>query len=528
MYKLLIVDDEALAQIGMRSMLDYASLGIEVVGVANNGKEALEMIARYRPAVVITDIKMPVMDGLELISRCNEQMADAPSFIVLTSHDDFDFVRKALRENVVDYLIKLELTAETLKEAIEKALETQKKQRMDRQEGIRGMLANHFFNQLLNRVFLDENEILKRTGELGISLKAPCYFVMAVRLDFSAFAQKNEDDICKLYSAVLNMIGIKLGTYKKSYAVAYDSSLIGILLCGEEEELRGVLREIFVHIDELSRKYFNVPLCGSVGPAARRLCDVSASFSAAQSLLKTAHLGELICWNGEEKMPERAGRNAYEINQALLKAVDELDAEAFQRAMDKVAVQISQGKFRLEEDIDTVSEIMHMLANNMEHGRKALLQAFCETPHSYLAIYSVNSHRELLEFFMRINRAIVNEMNQCRQDSRNNLVRMAQRYIHEHIEEKLSLNDVASQVNISPGYLSALFRKHCQFGFNDYVMRQKLKVASQLLKEGKLKVYQISAMLGFDTPYYFSTVYKKYNGISPTEVAQEQTEMKEE
>ena len=80
------------------------------------------MSARYRPAVVITDIKMPVMDGLELISRCNEQMADAPSFIVLTSHDDFDFVRKALRENVVDYLIKLELTAETLKEAIEKII----------------------------------------------------------------------------------------------------------------------------------------------------------------------------------------------------------------------------------------------------------------------------------------------------------------------------------------------------------------------------------------------------------------------
>lgn len=108
MIKLLIVDDEPLVQIGIKSMLRWDELGIEVCGTAMNGKAALEMIRQYRPDIVITDIKMPVMNGLELVKICRDEFGPIPLFIILTSFEEFSLIKEAMSYQAVDYLIKLE------------------------------------------------------------------------------------------------------------------------------------------------------------------------------------------------------------------------------------------------------------------------------------------------------------------------------------------------------------------------------------------------------------------------------------
>lgn len=122
MYKLLIVDDEPLVQIGVKSMLNWGDYGIEVIGSASNGKQALDIIESNIPDIVITDIKMPIMDGLELTKNCIENLEKPPAFTILTSYEEFELAKRAIRYNVVDYLIKLELDANVLQESIEKAL----------------------------------------------------------------------------------------------------------------------------------------------------------------------------------------------------------------------------------------------------------------------------------------------------------------------------------------------------------------------------------------------------------------------
>ena len=123
MIKLLIVDDEPLVQIGIKSMLRWDELGIEVCGTAMNGKAALEMIRQYRPDIVITDIKMPVMNGLELVKICRDEFGPIPLFIILTSFEEFSLIKEAMSYQAVDYLIKLELDPGSLKSSIEKASE---------------------------------------------------------------------------------------------------------------------------------------------------------------------------------------------------------------------------------------------------------------------------------------------------------------------------------------------------------------------------------------------------------------------
>ena len=123
MTKLLIVDDEPLVQIGIKSMLQWEELGIEICGTAMNGKAALEMIRQYQPQIVITDIKMPVMNGLELTKTCREEFGPIPLFIILTSYEEFSLIKEAMSCQAVDYLVKLELDPPSLKTSVEKAME---------------------------------------------------------------------------------------------------------------------------------------------------------------------------------------------------------------------------------------------------------------------------------------------------------------------------------------------------------------------------------------------------------------------
>ena len=121
MTKIFLVDDEPLVLIGMQGMLNWAELGYTVVGTARNGAEALKAIGETYPDIVVSDIRMPVMDGFTLAESCHKDGSALPVFIMLTSYEEFDYVKRSMRLGVVDYLVKIDLTAESLTAALDKA-----------------------------------------------------------------------------------------------------------------------------------------------------------------------------------------------------------------------------------------------------------------------------------------------------------------------------------------------------------------------------------------------------------------------
>ena len=124
MTRVLLVDDEPLVLIGMQGMLNWAALGYEVVGTARNGAEALRAVQEKQPDIVVSDIRMPVMDGFALAEACHKDGSALPAFIMLTSYEEFDYVKRSMRLGVVDYLVKIDLTADSLTAALEHARAT--------------------------------------------------------------------------------------------------------------------------------------------------------------------------------------------------------------------------------------------------------------------------------------------------------------------------------------------------------------------------------------------------------------------
>ena len=158
MIKLLIADDEPLVQIGLNSMLDWASLDMEVCGIASNGDAAYELILQHRPEIVITDIQMPCSSGLDLVKRCRKEFGDLPVFIILTSHENFNYAKEAISCRVIDYLVKIDLSPETLSESIDRALKQVASIRKRQEPSMRqtdrisdvSIMQERFFIRLLN------------------------------------------------------------------------------------------------------------------------------------------------------------------------------------------------------------------------------------------------------------------------------------------------------------------------------------------------------------------------------------------
>ena len=185
MIKVLIVDDEPLVCAGISSMLRYDDSEIEILGSAHNGQEAEDMIRLMRPEIVITDIKMPVMSGLDLVDSSAKRYGRIPLFIILTSFDDFEYARRALQTRVVDYLIKLELTQETLRNSIEKAIKILSEHRRLESHGWESRIGGaqfhkeRFFLMLYNNLFETKDQYYELQKEAAVDF-APGPFVAAI------------------------------------------------------------------------------------------------------------------------------------------------------------------------------------------------------------------------------------------------------------------------------------------------------------------------------------------------------------
>ena len=158
MIKLLIADDEPLVLVGLKSMINWDEFGISICGTARNGEQALEIIEKERPQLVIADIKMPLKNGFEVMEECRQKFNPGPLFIILTSFEEREFLRKAITLSAIEYLIKVELTPQSLSEAVSKALKILSKQNRDEKKSKESSddakpFYDKFLIRLLNGLF---------------------------------------------------------------------------------------------------------------------------------------------------------------------------------------------------------------------------------------------------------------------------------------------------------------------------------------------------------------------------------------
>lgn len=527
MYKLLIVDDEPLVQVGIKSMLNWSQLDIEICGLAMNGKAALEIIEEEAPDIVITDIKMPIMSGLELVRICRERYGNKyPAFIILTSYEDFHMAKEALKYQVTDYLVKLELTAETLKTAVDRILDQKRLEEEEHRSSSKpsqgaGMqsLYDKFFIRLLHNLFDSKEQFLIQSRDLKLHFEADnyvcCYSEITGHLPEGLPIEKQ----LNLYSSTLQMLKEIIVKYVPAYVISLDLKHFAILffLSGQAdipEFIAGVLK----NVGDTLHKYYNVVLRTGIGSAAADVFGISDSYQYARQAFsytteecRTLHIDD--CTNA-------APSNLFNISvfkDSLTRAYEEYDSDVLYDTLKQITDLFSANPTHFVQAMDGACNILYLTLSMLSDGEALVSQIFDKYPDNYRSLYKQSTMEQLVDWLDYFRDSLCSIFQERKKDHKNHIVTGVKRYITGHIRERLTLNEVAAEFEISPNYLSQLFKKFNDMGFNEYVTYLKIQEAKSMLAESTMKIYEVADMLGFESAFYFSKVFKKVEGISPTE-----------
>lgn len=531
MTKLLIVDDEPLVQIGIKSMLNWADYGIEICGTAMNGKNALDMIREYSPEIVITDIRMPIMNGLQLAKACRETYGKIPLFIFLTSYEEFQLIKEAMSYEAVDYLIKLELSADSLSEATKKALSRLETLQvsMEYKDSGRPLLQSYyekFFMRLLHNLFDSEDQFALQSKDLKIDFSENCYFTALCGIREDSPRDMDHTKLMNLYNSSLQMAKEIICKHIPAYIISLDMKHFAVVfhLSDLEDYREKAVADAFDNAAFMVHNYFNVTILTGVGTPVSQPLKISESYQEArQAFGRVSEKSPMVIFTGNDKAYIRNAFNISVFKSEITKAFNEFDTDVLSRTLTEIIELFETYPMRFPQAADGACNILYLALSLLPDGAENMAEIFSSYSDGYRSIYRFTNVEQVVEWMTIFRDGLCEVLKSKRKTYKAHVITNVQKYINNHVTEKLSLNEVAGVFGLSPNYLSILFKKNCRLGFSEYIAQEKVTRAKFLLLEQDKKIYEVADQLGFESAFYFSKVFKKVTGLSPRDFIQQNT-----
>lgn len=516
MYDVLIVDDEPVARQSLRYLIDWEELGFTVKGEAQDGRQALEMLRSHRYALVLTDIRMPVLNGLEMAAEMQE-FTDTP-VVILSGYDDFAYAREGLRLGVKEYLLKpvdeedLIALLKKLAAGLREQQLLEKRQRLGLSAGRDQLLRRWVHGQIAAR------ELEEQLRLLGLQAAEERYACLLLELDFIADGEMPDRDTELLRFAIRNIA--EEVTSGRGYVFEESEERIGILLGGPAEEMgAGECRQWAERLLQSARKYAKASVTvgiGGVGPAA----EIKQSWSQAEEALDGKFLsgaGTVLVPHG--KTEAAAGEPGTPGTLRALEA-DVLEMVRGCRRADAMRALARLWEcFRVEQVPESrakmsVLELLIQLFRLMKEQGASHDRLFDPSLGDYDRIMRIKTMDELLRFTESKCGDVVEAMLRTKEVRPNKIVAEVKRIVQEQYGGPISLRDVAATIYMNPNYLGKLFKANTDQSFNDYVLQVRMEKAKELLLHTDKKVYEIAQEVGFSELDWFYKRFKAYTGVS--------------
>ena len=226
-------------------------------------------------------------------------------------------------------------------------------------------------------------------------------------------------------------------------------------------------------------------------------------------------------------MKPEAIKNSFNITlfkNDLTRAFEEFDSVVLHDTLTQIIDLFVQNPLRYLQAIDGACNILYLALSLMPNGEEALSEIFSEDADGYRSIYRMGNVEQVTDWMTRLRDGLCETLKSKRVTYKEHVISSVQKYIQNHIEERLTLNEVAAVFGLSPNYLSVLFKKTCNVGFSEYITQMKVSKAKSMLLDQDLRVYEVADRLGFESAFYFSKVFKKVAGVSPREFVQQKAE----
>lgn len=525
MYSLLIADDEALIRNGIKKIIDWESLGFSEIFLAEDGQEALEIIRKNKVDLVLTDIVMPFMDGLELSKVLSEEFPEI-HVVILTGHEDFEYAQKSVDLGVKNYILK-PVGAETLYKKMSEIckklhIANEQKQYISAMRRQLHQSIPALRSQTLNRIVCLPNANLERYIESGKSLsidlsKGP-YTVGIVEVDLSEILPED----CDLYLfACENIAHECIGD--EHYIFEDSNGKITILLrcCLLDEGFHEVAYQIMCVIQKAIYNTIKIRTTCAVGSVVQTPSELHESYVSAQKALDCKYsLGSNNVYDiGDLDYLEKAFYYPVNETKNLVNSIKFKGSEDIKAAVQDIIASMSNGRKLSGINMKMIYvEVITSLLRELSDLKQVSEQIWADGFDFYKAIDQMGvpekMEEKLLEFCSRIHK----EMNSVRNNSSIQIIEKVKEFVNLNYKDPdLSLSKAADFVAVSTGYLSGLFKKETGTNFVKYLTDVRMEKSMELLKKTDMKTYEIAFETGFANSHYFSVSFKKYTGMSPSD-----------
>ncbi|TVY08149.1 response regulator [Paenibacillus cremeus] len=527
MYKLIIVDDEDEVREGIRQRIDWKALGFELAGDFEHGRDALDALESLQPDVVITDICMPFMDGLELTRRIAEQYRDM-KVVIVTGYEDFDYAKQAIQLKVKDYLLKpinagefsdfltklrQELDEERAKKEDFTALRLQLNQSMP-------LLRERFLERLATSR-LKREDILSKLSYFQLTLPGPAYMSLVCDIDEFGLAPSGNPDLDKelLRFAAFNILQEIFEKEQGGLVFRTRDDKYGILLSGAPDEIGLRAQRLADHARQSIAKYAKVCISIGLGRVCTDLELLSSSFEEALSALDYRFLlgtSRIISLGDLEYGQGRSSVRSCDWEKKLLAAMKTGHTSVVTTVLSGWTEEMKGSARSVAGCYGSVNKLLAGLMNLVTETGFDETEVFGPNPFAELAgVKTIDDARDRLEETCR---RIIAYLSEKRTDVAKTQMAQAEAYIRDnYADENFALNHVCSHIFMSISYFSSLFKQHTGETFIEYLTRIRMDKAKELLTMTPLKTYEIAERVGYGDPQYFSVIFKRVCGMSPKE-----------
>ena len=540
MLKIFLAEDEVVVRETIKRMIPWEELGFELVGEAADGEMALPLLLRQQPDLLITDIKMPFMDGLTL-ARLAKKEIPGLKVVILSGYDDFNYAKQAIGIGVEDYLLK-PITKNALIERlseIRSRYEHEKTQKEYYEKFQREMQAyeknssRDFFEALVGGS-MDMMEVYKRAEKLGLDIVAEAYNVLIFTMNCDEDFSGQRDEYSSWEAESLELLENFFAGHSSAMLFRSNIFSYGVLLKGQRETIEENTRACVDEIRKiLSRQYGRREWFLAVGQSVERLSQIQKSYHTASRAFSQRYLyDENILYYDEMETMEHPGGQAETEDNAYLQKVDV-------NALNPAILQKFLSNGLQEETENFVKDYFYAIGQepmeslvfrnyvilNVRFSVISFIKGLgCDTNE----MESADTEEVLAESGKNMESAIayakkmISQAIEIRDQNSGNknrsILKTAVDFIDSHyMDEEISLNTVANVANVSSNHFSALFSQNMGQTFIEYLTSLRMNKAKELLRCTGMRSSEIAGEIGYKDAHYFSYLFKKTQGMTPSD-----------
>jgi len=534
MLKVFLVEDEVVVREGIKNHIDWLQEGFVFVGEASDGELAYPMIQKTKPDIVITDIKMPFMDGLSL-SRLIKAEFPAVKILILSGYDEFEYAKEAISIGIADYLVK-PVTGDMLLKAVKRVAKTiqEEKVQIEYMETFRReMLENEhlerqrFFNDLISSKS-QTLELLEKGKRLNIDLAACIYNIILFKV---TLADEDEQE----YSEDLIDVGEKVEALAagKQEIIMFDRPTEGWAFLIKETAERSIaeIQEYYLkEIEKIITAHPSVKYFGAVGMQVNRLRNLPMSFHEACRAFAYRYIlsgNQVMSYDAlqDNKLTQETDIN---FNPLVIRKLDRKVLEGFLKSGSRSEINqfleeyfYNVGEKNLESMLIRQYIVMDMyfscvsFVESLGHNLGKITELSGDFQKAAANFSTLDNTKQ---YFRSLIEEVIGIRDLVSMKKYSGLIENAQKYIKDNYQnEEISLNAVAASVNLSPSHFSTIFSQEAGQTFIEYLTGVRMDKAKELLRCSGMKSSEIAYAIGYKDPHYFSYIFKKMQNCTPKE-----------